>query len=201
MKLIDRYLFGVFISAFFIFLLTFVSLFLVVDFSTRLNRFLLLPESEIAGFIAKYYLLRLPLFLLYVLPTVTLFASMFSFVKLQKTNELVPIVTSGISLRRLSLPFAVAAAATSLLAFSLDEFALPRLMPEIDSRRALDDPSRTTRFKLPTVSTPQRHVRRVQLLPKKEFSRRVRPKASGFQRAMGGAPLERVRAASLRSAA
>lgn len=131
MRILDRYLLGIFLSAFFIFLLAFLSLFLVVDFSTRLPRFLSLKGVETVSFMFQYYLLRLPLFLLYVLPTVTLFASMFAMVRLQKTNELVPIVTSGVSLRRLSIPFVITSVATAAGAFLLDEFALPPLMSAI----------------------------------------------------------------------
>jgi len=131
MKLLDRYLLGVFFSAFLIFLVGFLSLFMVVDFSTRLPRFLSLRNVDIAAFMLEYYLLRLPLFLLYVLPTISLFASMFAVVKLQKTNELVPIVTSGVSLRRMSMPFVLTSLATAAAAFALDEFVLPPLMPAI----------------------------------------------------------------------
>ncbi len=128
MRLLDRYVVGIFLSALLVFAISFLALFLIVDFSTRLPRFLALERVAILPFILKYYLVRLPLFLLYVLPTVSLFAAMFAMVKLQKSNEIVPIVTSGVSMHRIAMPFVILSVLVAGVAFSLDEYVLPDLM-------------------------------------------------------------------------
>jgi lipopolysaccharide export system permease protein len=127
LRILDRYVLGIFLSALIVFSVCFMALFLIVDFSTRLPRFLNLQTIQILPFIARYYSIRLPLFLLYVLPTVSLFAAMFSMVKLQKSNEIVPIVTSGTSMQRVALPFVVCAVLIAGGAFALDELVLPGL--------------------------------------------------------------------------
>lgn len=82
-------------------------------------------------FMARYYALRIPLFLLYLLPTVALFAAMFTISRLSRTNELIPVVTSGISLRRLSVPFLAMALLAGFLVSSLEEYVLPSVSPQI----------------------------------------------------------------------
>jgi len=131
MRLLDRYVLGIFLSALLIFSLSFMGLFLIVDFSWRLPRFLSLTSVNVLGFMFTYYAVRLPLFALYVLPTVSLFAAMFAIVRLQKSNELVPIVTSGVSMHRLTAPFLIVSLLIAVGAFALDEFVLPDMMTRI----------------------------------------------------------------------
>jgi len=127
MKILDRYLLSIFGSAATLVMVTFVALFTVMDLSSRIGRILSLKNVDTWAFLLRYYLVRLPTFLHLVLPAVTLFASMFTIIQLQKTNELLPMVTSGVSLRRLSLIFIASAVACSLLMGILDEFVLPSL--------------------------------------------------------------------------
>jgi lipopolysaccharide export LptBFGC system permease protein LptF len=131
MRLLDRYVLGIFLSALLIFSISFLALFLIVDFSWRLPRFLSLTSVNVVAFMLKYYAVRLPLFALYVLPTVSLFAAMFALVRLQKSNELVPIVTSGVSMHRVAAPFLVVSVLLAVGAFALDEFVLPDMMTAI----------------------------------------------------------------------
>jgi len=127
MKILDRYILSIFGSAAILVMVTFVALFTVMDLSSRIGRILSLKNVDTWSFLLRYYLVRLPTFLHLVLPAVTLFASMFTVIQLQKTNELLPMVTSGVSLRRLSFIFIASALVCSLLMGILDEFVLPSL--------------------------------------------------------------------------
>ncbi|HKS16082.1 MAG TPA: LptF/LptG family permease [Planctomycetota bacterium] len=131
MKLLDRYLLSIFGTAFTLVTLTFLALFTAMDLSSRIARILSLKNINTLGFLAHYYFVRLPMFLHLVLPAVSLFASMFTVIQLQKTNELLPMITSGVSLRRLSLIFITGALACTLAMAVLDEFVLPALMEPI----------------------------------------------------------------------
>jgi lipopolysaccharide export system permease protein len=127
MKILDRYLLSIFVSASALVMVTFVALFTVMDLSSRIGRILSLKNVDTWSFLLRYYLVRLPTFFHLVLPAVTLFASMFTVIQLQKTNELLPMVTSGVSIRRLSLIFIASALVCSILMGILDEFVLPNL--------------------------------------------------------------------------
>jgi len=131
MKLLDRYLLSIFGTAFVLVTLTFVALFTAMDLSSRIARILSLKNINTLEFLAKYYLVRMPMFLHLVLPAVSLFASMFTVIQLQKTNELLPMITSGVSLRRLSLIFVAGALVCAALMGALDEYVLPAMMDPI----------------------------------------------------------------------
>jgi lipopolysaccharide export system permease protein len=131
MKLLDRYLFSIFGSAFSLVTLTFLALFTAMDMSSRIARILSLKNINTISFLANYYLVRLPMFLHLILPAVSLFAAMFTVIQLQKTNELLPMITSGVSLRRLSFIFILGALACAAVMGALDEFVLPNLMDDI----------------------------------------------------------------------
>jgi lipopolysaccharide export LptBFGC system permease protein LptF len=131
MKLLDRYLFSIFGTAFALVTLTFLALFTAMDLSSRIARILSLKNINTVPFLAHYYLVRLPMFLHLILPAVSLFSAMFTVIQLQKTNELLPMITSGVSLRRLSLIFIVGALVCSGVMAVLDEFVLPELMDDI----------------------------------------------------------------------
>jgi lipopolysaccharide export LptBFGC system permease protein LptF len=152
MRLLDRYLFSIFGAALILVLLTFVALFTAMDLSSRIARILSLKNVNTLSFLGYYYLIRLPMFLNHVLPAVSLFAAMFTVIQLQKTNELLPMITSGVSLRRLSLIFVGGAFVCSISMALLDEFVLPALMDEVgrtDDILISDRPQRNLTIPVP----------------------------------------------------
>jgi lipopolysaccharide export system permease protein len=126
-RLLDRYVLSIFLPALAMFTLAFIGLFLAVDFASKLGRFLELKDVSLISFVAEYYLLRIPMMLTFLLPCVLLFAPIFTVVKLSRTNEILPVAASGISLRRLSLPFLIAAFVGGLVMAAMDEFVLARI--------------------------------------------------------------------------
>ena len=129
-RLLDRYVLGIFIPAVILFTVTLLFLFIAVDFASKLGKFLeikfLDPQKEsLVTFILKYYLYRIPMLLIILIPSVLLFAPTFTVIKLARANELLPIATSGISLRRMALPFLLAAFLGALTMAAMEEFVLP----------------------------------------------------------------------------
>jgi len=130
-RLLDRYVLGIFGSAMAVFSIALITLFVTIDAATKMSSFLELKNVATAPFVGRYYACRLPLFLYLLLPVVVLFAAMFTVVKLARTNEILPIAASGTSLRRMAAPFlAVGVAAVAAMA-CLDEYVLPGLKEEI----------------------------------------------------------------------
>lgn len=126
-RLLDRYVLSIFLPALGMFTLAFVLLFLAVDFASKLGRFLELKDVALFSFVAEYYLVRIPMVLTFLLPCVLLFAPIFTVIKLSRTNEILPVAASGVSLRRMALPFLVAAFAGGGLMGALDEVVLARI--------------------------------------------------------------------------
>lgn len=131
MRLLDRYVTTIFAGALAVFAVSFVALFVTVDFASNLGKFLELKSVSIPRFVLWYYLLRLPMTGVLVLPMIVLFASIFTVIKLQRTNEVLPIAASGISLRRMSRPFLVAAVLAAGGMAAIEEYVLPGLSAEL----------------------------------------------------------------------
>lgn len=130
-RLLDRYVLGIFLPALLMFLLTLLFLFVAVDFSAKLNKFLELRGTPLIPFVLHFYLVRIPMLLVILIPSVILFAPAFTVIKLARANEILPIAASGISLRRMSLPFVLAALLGSASMACLEEVVLPKVGDEI----------------------------------------------------------------------
>ncbi len=130
-RILDRYLLRFFLAALGVFTAAFAALFVVIDFAAKVGNFLSLKGVPLLPFIARYYLVRLPMVLTYLLPTVVLFAAIFTVIKLARNNEILPVVASGTSLRRMSLPFLLTAVLAAGVMAAMDEYVLARLGTEI----------------------------------------------------------------------
>jgi lipopolysaccharide export system permease protein len=133
MKTLDRYMLGTFFSSLFVFLATLLALYLAIDLFARTDEFFELEnlKQPLMMFIAKYYAVRIPPFLVQLVPIAVLFAASFTLVRLAKSNEIVPIVSAGCSLYRVMLPFYGAAFFFALGIAASEEWLLPPLGEEI----------------------------------------------------------------------
>lgn len=129
MKLLDRYVAGLYVSAFGIFTVAFLLLYILVDFVPRADDFFTLPypPAQQLVFCATYYAVRVPLFLTILLPIVTLFAAMFTCHRLARNNEFIPAIAAGVSIRRMTAPFFIAAVVVTSAIGSMEEWVLPGL--------------------------------------------------------------------------
>jgi lipopolysaccharide export LptBFGC system permease protein LptF len=98
---------------------------IVLDLSFKIGQFFSKMETSDPAFILNYYALRVPLFLFYVLPSSILLSAMFTYYRMAKSNELVPLVVSGTDLRKFSLPFVGISLFGGVLMGLLEEFVLP----------------------------------------------------------------------------
>lgn len=137
-RLLDRYVLSIFLPALGVFMGVFMALYLAIDLASNLPKFLQI--TPVLGFMLRYYGCRLPMFFTYLLPAVLLFAPTFTLVKLSRSNEILPVAASGISLRRLVLPFLVAGLLAGGVMAAMDEFVLVHLaetMAETESIAAV----------------------------------------------------------------
>lgn len=131
MRLLDRYVLRLFLSSATVFLVTLVLLSMIVDFATKAERIFAIKSTDPFVFLARYYVIRIPVYLHFILPMVTIFAASFSMVRLAKNNELLPILTSGTSLRRIAMPAVVAALLLGAADAVIEEKILPGLSDEL----------------------------------------------------------------------
>ncbi|WP_163328149.1 LptF/LptG family permease [Desulfurobacterium thermolithotrophum] len=121
-KRLDRYVFIETLRYFVLTLLTFMVLFIVIDFVSKMDTFL---KSGIAdGFL--YVIYRLPLYTVRVIPIATLIATMVTLSNFSFSNELTVVKALGISVYRFSFPIIFLAFLASILSFLIGELIVPK---------------------------------------------------------------------------
>ncbi len=131
MRILTRYLSAAFLSSYLICLFFFVGLFLVIDFFQRIDdyvearRFVASQGIDLLPLVARYYVASVPIIFIQVAPFVTLMGAMFAVTRLSRSNELVPVVTSGVSLYRFLAPMFVYAGVAAILMIVIQERIVP----------------------------------------------------------------------------
>jgi lipopolysaccharide export system permease protein len=124
LRTIDRYIIRKFLGTFFfsIFLLLFIVV--VFDVSEKIDDFLK-HDAPLNKIIFQYYLNFIPYF-------INLFSYLFTFIavifftsRMASNTEIIAILTSGVSFRRLLVPYFIAAAVLAVMSFLLANFIIP----------------------------------------------------------------------------
>lgn len=102
MRLLDRYVLSNFLRAYVYCIAAFISIWLVFDISDNISTFL--DDRVSLRLVAQYYLTQMPQILVIVLPISLLLALLFSLGRMSRTNEIVSMLTAGVSIPRLLVP-------------------------------------------------------------------------------------------------
>lgn len=105
-----------------------LGLYVVIDLVGNINDFMQCGGLwQILATAAEYYLYHLPLFLCQILPFVTLMSAAFAIGRLNRSNELMAMMGSGLSAVRLVWPILLAAFLIALLGGLNQNFLVPAL--------------------------------------------------------------------------
>lgn len=122
-NLLDRYVFRTFLGIFSLVQCSLIAVFLISNLTETMGEIL---ENEIAGEVVFDYFKYLSLQVFYdVAPIAVLLTTLITFGLFSRTNEITAVKALGISLYRLSIPAAVAAACVMLVSFALEAAILP----------------------------------------------------------------------------
>ncbi|HET9418329.1 MAG TPA: LptF/LptG family permease [Chthoniobacterales bacterium] len=105
MRLLDRYVIRNFVQAYFYCIAGFISIWLIFDISDNIST--LLDERVGLGLAVQYYLTQVPQVFIILLPVSLLLALLFSLGRMSRANEIVSMLTAGISLPRILLPLVI----------------------------------------------------------------------------------------------
>jgi lipopolysaccharide export system permease protein len=140
MRLLDRYVLGNFLQAYIYCIAGFISIWFIFDVSDNISNFLDQRVSRLL--ILKYYLTQVPQILVISLPIALLLALLFSLGRMSRSNEIVSMLTSGVSLPRILMPLLLVGLLTTggstFLNYSLAphaEYARKKLLEDAQSRR------------------------------------------------------------------
>ncbi len=123
MRLLDRYVLRTFLQAYFYCIAAFFSVWLVFDISDNISTFL--DDKSSLGLVIGYYLTQIPQILLILLPVSLLLALLFSLGRMSRSNEIVSMLTAGVSVPRLLLPLFLMGALTAAFAGALNYSLAP----------------------------------------------------------------------------
>jgi len=127
---LDRYVLRTFAASFVPVAAAFLVIFVVADGFTRLDKFLKSGEPLLTT-IARYYAAMLPALYVRFGPFVTLAAGMFAVARLQRNNELMPMLAGGIPVGRALAPVFFCGALLGLVEAADVELLLPRIAPSV----------------------------------------------------------------------
>src|SRR5438105_9875661 len=102
MRLLDRYVTRNFLQAYIYCIAGFISIWLIFDISDNISVFI----DQHIGFtrVARYYFTQVPQILVILLPVSLLLALLFCLGRMSRANEIVSMLTAGVSVPRVLLP-------------------------------------------------------------------------------------------------
>ncbi|MFL6515033.1 MAG: LptF/LptG family permease [Chthoniobacterales bacterium] len=105
MKLLDRYVLKNFLQVYIYCIIGFVSIWLIYDVSDNIQTFIDQSFGPVA--VLHYYLTQLPQVCVILLPVSLLLALLFCLGRMSRSNEIVSMLTAGVSIPRVLLPLIV----------------------------------------------------------------------------------------------
>lgn len=123
MKLIDKYILKKFLGAFIFTVLIIVSIILVIDITEKTDKFAeaALSTSQVVG----YYMDFIPWIANFITPLTVFIATVFVTAKMAGHTEIVAILSSGVSFRRMLLPYLIGSTLIALTSFVLTGWIIP----------------------------------------------------------------------------
>lgn len=123
MKKIDWYILKKILSTFFFVVLLLVLIICVIDFTEKNDDFI---QNNVPGnLVLNYYLTLFPYFAILLTPITAFIATVFVTAKLAANTEIVAILASGISFRRLLFPYFVGATLIAAMSFIFMGYIIP----------------------------------------------------------------------------
>ncbi len=143
MKILDRYIAKNFLYGYFITLFILLGLFLTIDLFLNLDEFAEFTEKEnpatgqiysfgeIAMLVVRYYAVRCCLWYKGIAGMVIVIAAVFSLTRMTRNNELIAVMASGMSLKRILAPILFLSLFLSGLMIVDQELVIPRFAHDL----------------------------------------------------------------------
>jgi lipopolysaccharide export system permease protein len=124
-KLIDRYIIRKFLGTFFFSLVLILTIAVVFDFAEKIDNFME-RSAPAHAIIFDYYMNFIPYFATLFAPLFVFIAVIFFTSKLAINTEIIAILNSGMSFRRMLWPYFISAVVIAVFTFSLTNFVIPK---------------------------------------------------------------------------
>jgi LPS export ABC transporter permease LptG len=141
MRRLDRYVVRHFLLAYFYCIAGFISIWFIFDVSDNISTFLDQRISRLL--ILQYYLTQVPQILVILLPVALLLALLFCLGRMSRSNEIVSMLTSGVSLPRILAPLLAIGLLTTAASTAMNYSMAPH--GEYAHKKLLEDPQSSRR--------------------------------------------------------
>jgi lipopolysaccharide export system permease protein len=129
MKLLDKYILKKFLGTFIFVVLILVSVICVIDFTEKNDDFIK-HNLSFGQVFTEYYLNLIPYYANMLSPITVFIATVFVTAKLASHTEIVAILSSGISFKRLLVPYLIGASIIAVAIFGLIAYVIPKANKE-----------------------------------------------------------------------
>jgi lipopolysaccharide export system permease protein len=124
-KLIDSYIIKKFLGTFFFCLLLILTIAVVFDFAEKIDNFME-KQAPVKAIIFEYYLNFIPYFAMLFAPLFVFISVIFFTSKMAVSTEIIAILNSGMSFRRMMWPYFLSAFIIATFTFVLTNFVIPK---------------------------------------------------------------------------
>jgi len=124
LKRIDTYIINKFLGTFFFCMVLILSISVIFDLTEKLDNFFE-SNAPLKAIVFDYYLNFIPFYLNMFTPLFTFIAVIFFTSKMAGDNEIIAILSSGVSFNRLMLPYFLSAIFIALFSFGLGGYVIP----------------------------------------------------------------------------
>ena len=122
---IDRYIIMKFLGTYFFSIALIISIAVVFDINEHIDKFIT-NKAPVEAIIFDYYLNFIPYFSNLFSPLFVFIAVIFFTSKLAENSEIIAMMSTGMSFRRLLRPYMISAAIIATITFSLGAYVIPR---------------------------------------------------------------------------
>jgi lipopolysaccharide export system permease protein len=124
-KIIDRYIIRKFLGTFFFCLLLILTIAVVFDFAEKIDNFME-KAAPVKAIIFDYYFNFIPYFATLFSPLFVFISVIFFTSKMAANTEIIAILNSGMSFRRMMWPYFISALFIAIFTFLLTNFVIPK---------------------------------------------------------------------------
>ncbi len=141
--ILDRYIIRSLTYSYVVVTLALMGLIVMLDAFLRIKSFMeaahapTSPGFGVMSVMVQYYAVRLPVFYVRISPAIMLTSAMFCLAQFNKSNELMPMRASGISLYRTLAPIFLGAVIITAFVFVNQEVVIPSLVPRLRETESL----------------------------------------------------------------
>ncbi|HLN20098.1 MAG TPA: LptF/LptG family permease [Bacteroidales bacterium] len=141
-KIIDWYIIRKFLGTFFFSLVLILTIAVVFDFAEKIDNFME-RSAPVKAIVFDYYMNFVPYFATLFAPLFVFIAVIFFTSKLAVNTEIIAILNSGMSYRRMMLPYFLSATVIAIFTFALTNFVIPKSnLKRIDFEQKYYKPTR-----------------------------------------------------------